>query len=148
MISKNKLIRLCILQELFFSKKVGRRLNIDRLVPIHNSYPTSRKFSSKHDTKTFVCLFEITTLHWEAVNKKAHFLQKYPIWKWCCHEEIPQNELIEIIQKYDDLSDPDLWHNIYMNWLAWKSIKYNINFDIVTSATEIPRITCIAVAGL
>lgn len=69
------------------------------------------------------------------------------MWKWCCHEEIPQNELIEYLQKYDDTSDPDLWHNIYRNWLAWKSIKFNINFDIVPSPTEIPRITCIAVAG-
>lgn len=70
------------------------------------------------------------------------------MWKWCCHEEIPQNELIEILQKYDDLLDPDIWYNIYKNWLSWKSPRYNVNFDVVRSPTEIPRITCIAVAGL
>lgn len=35
-----------------------------------------------------------------------------------------------------------------MNWLDWKEIRSNIKFDVVPSPTEIPRITCIAVAGL
>lgn len=69
------------------------------------------------------------------------------MWKWCCNEEIPQNELIEYMQKYEDLNDPDVWRNIYENWISWKDIGNCINFDVVSSPAEIPRITCIAVSG-
>lgn len=74
-------------------------------------------------------------------------LQKYPLWQWCCSAEIPQNELIEYLDKYKDPKDPDKWKNIYDNWISWKDIDACIDFDIVLSPAEIPRITCISVFG-
>lgn len=69
------------------------------------------------------------------------------MWKWFCHEEIPENEMIEYLQKCGNLQSCYFWEDLYRNWLAWKNIRFNINFDIVPSPIEIPRITCIAVAG-
>lgn len=88
--------------------------------------------------ETTVILFLLTILAW---------FQKYPIWKWCCHEEIPSNELIEYLEKYKDPKDADKWRNIYQNWISWQDIDSYIGFDIILTPAEIPRITCIAVYG-
>lgn len=110
-------------------------------------FSVHKKYELQKWTETKVSLSQIIYRHLCACWFCSFFWQKYPVWKWCCHEEIPQNELIEYLEKYDNPKDPDKWQNIYDNWFSWQNIDNCIDFDVIPGATEIPRITCIAVSG-
>ncbi|KAF2895254.1 hypothetical protein ILUMI_10920 [Ignelater luminosus] len=73
--------------------------------------------------------------------------QKTQIWKWCCFEEIPQNELVNYSEKYENYNDEDKWLNIYNTWYSWQNIKENVQFATFLCPAEIPRITYVAVSG-
>ncbi|KAK4887653.1 hypothetical protein RN001_003924 [Aquatica leii] len=72
---------------------------------------------------------------------------KTDIWKWCCNEEIPENELSNYVEKYENIIDDDKWLNIYSTWNSWHNIQENVQFDIVLCPVEVPRITYVAVSG-
>ncbi|KAB0799962.1 hypothetical protein PPYR_07842 [Photinus pyralis] len=73
--------------------------------------------------------------------------EKTSIWKWCCHEEIPQSELENYLDKYENYIDDSKWFNIYDNWSSWRNIKDNVHFDTVLCPVDVPRITYVAVSG-
>ena len=82
-------------------------------------------------------------------NNAATFLcskQKTALWEWCCLEEIPKKELTQYLIHYNR-DDPSIWFFIYKNWMTWQNIA-EVEFEIVLSPAEIPRITCIDVFGI
>ncbi|XP_063927592.1 uncharacterized protein LOC135140824 isoform X2 [Zophobas morio] len=69
--------------------------------------------------------------------------KKTALWEWCCLEEIPKKELTQYLIHYNR-DDPSIWFFIYKNWMTWQNIA-EVEFEIVLSPAEIPRITCIDV---
>ncbi|XP_044254993.1 uncharacterized protein LOC123005354 [Tribolium madens] len=69
--------------------------------------------------------------------------KKTPLWRWCCHEEIPKKELTQYLIHYNK-EDPNVWFYVYNNWMTWQNIR-DIRFETVLSPADIPRITCIDV---
>ncbi|XP_072393161.1 uncharacterized protein [Diabrotica undecimpunctata] len=73
-----------------------------------------------------------------------YLTQKTQIWKCCCNEDIPKNQLIEYLQRYNEESY-DKWLNIYINWSSWENPK-QVVCDIILSPVEVPKISCMAVS--
>ena len=67
------------------------------------------------------------------------------IWEYCCLEEIPRDELIEYLAKYQGGRDDEKYMNIYANWHDWKSIDENIDFEVVQCPIAMTKVTCVAV---
>ncbi|CAH0560680.1 unnamed protein product [Brassicogethes aeneus] len=77
-----------------------------------------------------------------------YLTQKTEIWKWCVHEEIPKNELVEYCQKYSESpADYRKWQSIYQKWLVWQNLGDDINYEIYSTPIEMARISCMAVCG-
>ncbi|KAI4463279.1 f-box-like domain superfamily [Holotrichia oblita] len=72
---------------------------------------------------------------------------KTDIWKYCCYEEIPTDQLIEYLEKFNVSPSSNKYKDIYENWLAWQNVTDNIDFDIMLCPADIPRITCLAASG-
>lgn len=94
-----------------------------------------------------ICL-EFVAQHIKYVlDKKKNFFQKTSIWKYCCLEDIPRNELLEYLEKLSECNGHDRWLHIYENWLTWQNIEKNIRFNLIHCLAEIARITCISTSG-
>ncbi|KAK9687006.1 hypothetical protein QE152_g36776 [Popillia japonica] len=72
---------------------------------------------------------------------------KTDIWKYCCYEEIPTDQLIEYLEKFNVSPSSNKYKDIYENWLAWQNITDNIDFDTMLCPADVPRITCLAASG-
>ncbi|KRT82985.1 F-box domain-containing protein [Oryctes borbonicus] len=72
---------------------------------------------------------------------------KTKIWKYCCYEEISPDQMIEYLERFNVSPADDKFKLIYENWLTWKDITNNVDFDIMLCPADIPRITCLAAAG-
>ncbi|XP_060531778.1 uncharacterized protein LOC132705297 [Cylas formicarius] len=75
-----------------------------------------------------------------------YLTEKSKLWEWCCHEEIPSDELVEYLPKYDSYSK-EKWLYIYVNWLSWEDYKKIIIFDPVLCPIKFQKISCIAVSN-
>ncbi|XP_064214904.1 uncharacterized protein LOC103312839 isoform X2 [Tribolium castaneum] len=92
------------------------------------------------DGKTLLTARNVCKLWGDLVD---YLSKKTPLWRWCCHEEIPKKELTQYLIHYNK-EEPNIWFYIYKNWMTWQNI-HDIRFETVLSPAEIPRITCIDV---
>ncbi|XP_019877197.1 uncharacterized protein LOC109605070 [Aethina tumida] len=73
--------------------------------------------------------------------------QKTQIWKWCCNEDIPKNEMVDYCRRYTGgYQDYRKWLHIYQNWYAWHNPS-DITCKMKGTPVEISRISCLAVLG-
>lgn len=76
-----------------------------------------------------------------------YVVKKTQIWKWCCNEDIPKNEMVDYCRRYTGgYQDYRKWLHIYQNWYAWHNPS-DITCKMKGTPVEISRISCLAVLG-
>lgn len=75
-----------------------------------------------------------------------YLAEKTKIWEWCCQEEIPVEELIEYLPKYESYGK-EKWLYIYVNWHSWENIENVKIFDPKLSPFKFQKISSLAVSS-
>ncbi|CAG9771530.1 unnamed protein product [Ceutorhynchus assimilis] len=80
----------------------------------------------------------------ESVNRLG---TRTRIWEWCCKEEIPSEQLVELLSFYHK-DGKEKWYHVYTNWRTWEhnprilepTLCTNLNSKSINSARKISSI--------
>ncbi|KAF7280310.1 uncharacterized protein LOC143205047 isoform X2 [Rhynchophorus ferrugineus] len=75
-----------------------------------------------------------------------YLAEKTRLWEWCCREEIPNEQLVEYLPKYEGCGK-EKWLNMYINWYSWEKIEKLTILEPVRCPLNLSKISCVAVSS-